>query len=114
MRKPRKTDNNSFLAINRVREGTILVADDGFTCIPDHAVRKVFRDRGKVEYFDTRRDKKVNAPRNSRERLYVRCAHGGHHYLTGQICEAGDHGVPFDHYIGFWLKGTEPPKEKRA
>lgn len=116
-RRALKTDKNSYLALSKVREGTILVADDGFTCIPDHAQRRVFRDRGKVPIFSvienhTRQEgtmREYEAPRNSRERLYVRCK-DGRHYLSGQICEAGEHGVPFDHYIGFWLKGKEPPK----
>lgn len=115
-RRALKTDNNSYLALSRVREGTILVADDGFTCIANHAQRRVFRDRGKLDiYVETGKGdchgelRLTNAPRNSRERLYVRCK-DGRHYLSGQVCEPGEHDVPFVHYIGFWLKGKEPPK----
>ena len=90
-----KSSKYSIVRIADVKEGTKLVTDDGFTCMGDHVTRVV--------------------KRNSDGELYVSCAaEGREHLLVGQECGAGVHGVKYDHYIGFWIKGTEPPKEKRA
>lgn len=79
--------NNSVLRLDAVRPGTILITDDGFTCMGDHE-RKVVK-------FE---------PDGA---LYVECDQG-HHGLDGQECNAGEHGVDYDHYIGFWLEGDAP------
>jgi hypothetical protein len=84
--------NYSIIRAERVRKGVKLVTDGGFTCMPDHATRTVMRDDGG---------------------LYVRCEEG-HHYLDGQFCGPEEHDAGFDHYVGFWIKGEEPKKEKPA
>lgn len=110
MSKP-KIDNPSVIRLSHVKEGTKLVADDGFTCIPDHAVRVVKRDMSRMRSWSAKTDTFVHEPVSSRSRLYVRCSEGKH-FLDGQECGPKEHGAGFDHYIGFWIKGTEPPKEK--
>lgn len=77
----------SIVPVERVREGSILVTDGGFTCMRDHETKVVKRD--------------------NRGELYVDCD-DGFHGLDGQACGAGEHAVDFDHYIGFWIKGEEP------
>lgn len=63
---------------SQVREGTWLIADSDFTCLPANgALRKVFRDKGG---------------------LWIRCnASSGQHYLDGQFNDAQTH------YVGFYL-----------
>ncbi len=102
----------SLLPLRRVKEGVTLIADDGFTCIPDHAQRKVYRDRAKHygEVWGFNEGRMLREPMNSRSRLYVKCDHG-RHYLDGQECDAGQHGMKQPHYVGFWIKGEQPPKE---
>lgn len=95
----------SILPLRRVTDGTILIADDGFTCMKDHSEHKVFRDHKDLCSFG------IQPPMNSRSRLYVRCKEGRHH-LDGQECDAGEHGMRGPHYIGFWIKGEQPPKGK--
>lgn len=73
--------NWARVPISRVKAGTKLVTDDGFTCMKDHAHRTVMKDRN--------------------GELYVRCDEG-HHGLDGQITDDGHH------YTGFWFAGKEP------
>jgi len=80
----------SAIPVNKVQIGTVLVADAGFTCLHDHELCVVNED--------------------SRGELYVRCEEGLHG-LDGQYCDRGEHGLDYDHYVGFWLKGEEPPQK---
>lgn len=90
-------------AVREVRVGTVLEADDSFTCLTEGARRVVKRDRGKlpmcVPHGAGGPDLTINAPRNSRARLYICCAKG-RHYLDGQECRAGEHGIKTPHYVG--------------
>lgn len=95
----------ALVPLRNVREGTVLICDDGFTCIDAGAVRKVFRDRSKNygSRWDFDRGRWHYEPKNSRSRLYARCDHR-RHYLDGQECGAGAHGMKGPHYVGFWVK----------
>ena len=105
----------SLVPLTAVHEGTKLVTDDGFTCMPDHATRTVKRDRsrGGVLTVTDKRGRVRDLPMNSRGRLYVTCAED-QHFLDGQECGAGEHGMKSPHYVGFWIKGTEPKKEAKT
>jgi hypothetical protein len=85
----KKTQIEYQVSIRKVHEGTWLVADDGFTCIPEGKYCCVRRDRSTTGPWK-------HTPWNSRARLYV-CCDEGQHYLDGQLDDAGTH------YVGFKL-----------
>ena len=62
----------AIIPISKVRKGTKLICDDGFTCMNDQARKTVRRDK---------------------DGLYVLCSEG-HHYLDSQITGKN--------YVGFW------------
>jgi hypothetical protein len=101
MSKPRW----ALVPVRKVNVGTKLVCDGGFTCLKDHAVRTVQRDTSDMTHFNLRSDGTVKTPMNSRMRLFIRCDQG-QHFLEGQLTNKDRS------YTGFWIKGTEPPKEK--
>jgi hypothetical protein len=98
---------------NKVRVGTVLKCDGGFTCIPNGALRTVFHYRGDLEGWCHRRGvvDYRNAPRNSRSRLYIRCKHGIH-FLDGQLDDLGVYGATGTHYVGFWI--ARQPKTAKS
>jgi hypothetical protein len=65
-----------FASVHEVKEGSILVADDGFTCLRNGEVLTVQKDE---------------------EGLYVPCC-DGQHYIDGQISDDGKT------YVGLTLK----------
>lgn len=78
IRRAKKNAPPYLPPIERIKEGTVVEVDDAFTCMKPYTRRTVRRDK---------------------DGLYIRCAEG-HHYLEGQECEAGEHGLAFDHYVG--------------
>lgn len=70
----------TFAIVVEVTEGTILVADGGFTCIKEGSELTVARDE--------------------HGKLYVPCS-SGKHYLNGQ-CD--DDSVEGAEYVGLYLK----------
>lgn len=64
---------------DKVAVGTRLIADDGFTCLDEGALRVVRQD--------------------AHGHLFIDCS-CGKHYLDGQASGAGEHGLAYDHYIG--------------
>lgn len=67
-----------FAHVSRVKAGTVLVADGGFTCIKEGAKKKVRRDKSGG--------------------LYVLCKEG-RHYLDGQLGWRPD---TIGQYVGFY------------
>lgn len=59
-----------MLRLEDVKDGDVLIADAGFTCLPDGGARTVHEDND--------------------GHLYVSCAEG-RHYLNGQISSDGRH-----------------------
>ena len=76
--------------LKEVKEGDILIADGGFTCLKDREEVEVKR------HVDPTR----NGYSSPDEGLYVPCS-AGRHYLDGQWNEEEEA------YVGFWKKGEE-------
>lgn len=77
------------VSVRKVHEGVWIIADNGFTCIPERMRCVVRRDRSTTGPWK-------HAPMRSRSRLYIWCEEG-RHYLDGQLDDAGTH------YVGFKL-----------
>lgn len=66
----------AFARVSRVRVGSKVTCDDGFTCLE---VGRVYEVQGGED-----------------EMLYIPCEHG-QHYLSGQLSDDGSH------YVGIYL-----------
>jgi len=73
------TGTKTFAKVSEVEEGTVLVADGGFTCLKDGDEREAKKGLGGD--------------------LYIDCS-AGEHYLVGQLDEGGNE------YVGLSLKGS--------
>ena len=76
MTKKFKLPKYSLAPVKKVKPGTRLITDDGFTCMGDHVTRIVKQDKD--------------------GELYVSCGQG-FHGLDGQLDRAGKN------YVGFWI-----------
>lgn len=65
----------AIVPVKKVKPGTRLITDGGFTCLGDHVTRVVKKDR--------------------RGELYISCGQG-RHGLDGQLDKTGKN------YVGFW------------
>lgn len=76
MRTKQKPRGYSLAPVSKVKPGTRLITDGGFTCMGDHQIRVVKKDKN--------------------GELYVSCGQG-FHGLDGQLDDEGEN------YVGFWL-----------
>lgn len=76
------TDGREWAKLSDLKPGDKLIADGGFTCIPDGTIVEVAVD--------------------ARNESYVPCKCGMHN-LHGQVSEDDD-----DHLVGLWPVPTEP------
>lgn len=83
MTKKLKLPKYSLAPVKKVKPGTRLITDDGFTCMGDHVTRIVKMGR--------------------KGELFVSCAQGRHR-LDGQLDAAGKN------YVGFWIAPDREPK----
>lgn len=106
---PKLPKGYAEVSVRKVKVGTVLICDGGFTCIKAGARRMVFLDRDPKRTMDVPGTdgwvQKI-APMNHRSRLYIHCggshpgtrgSRHGHHYLDGQLSDDGKR------YVGFWL-----------